>query len=222
MEGNDDAAQSPEPDAGEAATPGESPIKVCPHCSVQSKTDGDYCPHCGASFVHGRKGLSKRTKVIVFSIVGVLVLAGAGVGVAQKISHDNQVTEDKQRAEAAAKAAAEQRKQEEAAAKAAQDQQDLKDSLERSVRRSSVREMRKSITKDAKKRVAEGVLDGPIYGTQCNPVGGGSQDNLEAKTTKFECLAINKKNGDGTVEGWRFSATMNWDEGSWTWRLGAD
>ena len=76
------------------------------------------------------------------------------------------------------------------------------------------------IIKDAKRRVTEGHLDGPIYGTQCNPVGGGSVSNLDAKTTKFECLAVTTKNDDGTVEGYRFSATMNWDEGSWTWRLG--
>ena len=203
MEENDGAAEPPKPatdDAdtqqrtpGEAATSEDAPIKVCPHCSVQSTTAGDYCPHCGASFVHGRKGLSKRTKVIVFSIIGVLVLAGAGVGVAQKISHDNQVTEDKQRAEAAAKAAAAQRRQEEAAATAAQDAQDEKDEIERSLRRSSVREMRKSITKDAKKRVAAGDLDGPIYGTQCNPVGGGSVSNLDASAASSSALRSRRR-----------------------------
>lgn len=200
---------------------GELPVKVCPHCSVQSQTDGQYCPHCGASYVHGRRGLAKRTKLIIVGVLGALVLAGAGVAIAQKVSHDNQVAEDKRQAEAAAKAAAAQRKQEELAAQKEEEAQAEQDRIERSIRASAVRGMRKSITKDAKQRVSEGVLDGPIYGTQCNPVGGGSEDNLEAKTTKYECLAINKKNGDGTVEGWRFSATMNWDDGSYTWRLGS-
>lgn len=223
-----EAAEEPkdEPQAEEAAAaspaPGEVPIKVCPHCSVQSQTEGQYCPHCGASYVHGRKGLAKRTKIILAAVLGALVLAGAGVAIAQKVSHDNQVAEDKRRADAAAKAAAEQRKQEEAAAQAEADAQARRDKAERAIRALAVRGMRKSITKDAKKRVAEGVLDGPIYGTQCNPVGGGSEDNLEAKTTKYECLAIQTKHSDGTVEGWRFSATMNWDDGSYTWRLGSD
>lgn len=206
---------------GQTSDSDELPVKVCPHCSVQSQTDGQYCPHCGASYVHGRKGLAKRTKVIVAAVLGALVLAGAGVAIAQKVSHDNQVAEEKRQAEAAAKAAAAQRKQEELAAQKEEEAQAERDRIERSIRASAVRGMRKSITKDAKERVTEGILDGPIYGTQCDPVGGGSQDNLEAKTTKFECLAIHKKNGDGTVEGWRFSATMNWDDGSYTWRLGS-
>lgn len=197
------------------------PVKVCPHCSTQTETDGDYCPHCGAGYVHGRKGLSRRTKVIVAAVLGALVIGGGAVAVVVKVNHDNQVAEDKQRAEAAAKAAAELRRREELAAQLEAEGDKIEDELERSIRQSSVRGMRKSITKDAKSRVAEGSLEGPIYGTQCDPVGGGSVSNLDAKTTKFECLAIQKKNDDGTVEGWRFSATMNWDKGSYTWRLGS-
>jgi len=81
--------------------------------------------------------------------------------------------------------------------------------------------MQKSITKDAKERVADGELEGPIYYTSCDPLGGGSVDDLTALTTTFECLAVNEKLGGGQVRGWVFSATANWDEGSWSWRLGS-
>ncbi len=82
--------------------------------------------------------------------------------------------------------------------------------------------MQQSITKDAKGRVGDGFLDGPILFTSCDPLGGGSVDDLTARTTTFECLAINERLGGGQVSGYRFSATANWDESSWTWRLGSD
>ncbi len=81
--------------------------------------------------------------------------------------------------------------------------------------------MQASITKDAKKRVDEGVLEGPIFYTSCDPLGGGSVDDLTALTTTFECIGVNEKLKAGQVRGWAFSATMNWDEGSWTWSLGS-
>jgi hypothetical protein len=37
--------------------PAETPLKVCPHCSVASRTDSDTCPNCGKSYVRGRPTL---------------------------------------------------------------------------------------------------------------------------------------------------------------------
>ena len=45
-------------------------------------------------------------------------------------------------------------------------------------------------------------------------------DDLTALTTTFSCLAVNKKNGDGTVSGYTFHATQNWTTGSYSWGLG--
>ena len=33
----------------------EAPLKVCPHCSVATRTDADVCPSCGGSYVRGRR-----------------------------------------------------------------------------------------------------------------------------------------------------------------------
>jgi hypothetical protein len=35
----------------------EHPLKVCPHCSVASRTDSETCPNCGKSYVRGRPSL---------------------------------------------------------------------------------------------------------------------------------------------------------------------
>lgn len=34
--------------------PAEAPLKVCPHCSVASRTDSEACPSCGKPYVRGR------------------------------------------------------------------------------------------------------------------------------------------------------------------------
>jgi hypothetical protein len=36
--------------------PAETPLKVCPHCSVASRTDADTCPSCGKPYARGRGG----------------------------------------------------------------------------------------------------------------------------------------------------------------------
>jgi hypothetical protein len=89
--------------------------------------------------------------------------------------------EEKRAEEAAAEAAAQARRVEQAAERA-----------ERGQRKSIITQMQASITKDAKKRVADGELDSPIFYTSCDPLGGGSVDDLTALTTTFECLAVGR------------------------------
>jgi len=33
----------------------DPPLKVCPHCSVATRTDAETCPSCGRSYVRGRQ-----------------------------------------------------------------------------------------------------------------------------------------------------------------------
>ena len=167
-----------------------------------------------------RRGLSKRAKLIAAALV-VLVLLGAGTsGGVAKVRH-NRAAETAQAA-ADRKAAAEAKAKEDAKAAAAQKAAAKRaaDNAERRVRRQAVKEMERTIAKDARKDVASGLLDGPIFYTTCDPLGGGSTDDLTALTTTFSCLAVTKKNGDGTVSGYAYHATMNWSEGSYSWGIG--
>jgi hypothetical protein len=193
------------------------PTRVCAKCSVQTQTSGEYCPHCGNSYVARRRKLSRKVVVaIVASVVAALVLAGgAATAITMKAEHDRETAAAERREAAqAADEQAEAARQERQEAKAAAEQ------VERDARAQLIRQMQKSITKDAKERVDDGVLEGPIYYTTCDPLGGGSVDDMTALTTTFECLAVNEKLDGGQVRGWAFSATANWDEGSWTWQLG--
>jgi hypothetical protein len=194
------------------------PTRVCSKCSVQSQTGGDFCPNCGRSYI--RKGLSKRAKLIAGGVVVAIVLGVAAAGVVAKARHDHaaeaaRVTAGRNAAKTAKAAArAKAAKARTVAAKKAAD------NAARRVRRDGVKQMEQSITKDARKDVGSGLLVGPILYTSCDPLGGGSTDDLTAITTTFSCIAVTKKNSDGTATGYAYHATENWSAGSYSWALG--
>ncbi len=147
----------------------------------------------------------------------VLLLLVGGV---LKIRHDHAAASAAARVEAREKAAAEEAANKQQEAEQAKAEQDASDAAERTQRESLIKDMQKSITKDAKKSVADDILDGPILYTQCTPLGGGSSDDLTAITGTFSCLAATKEHGDGTISGYSYSATANWDDLSYSWHLG--
>lgn len=146
-----------------------------------------------------------------------------GFAIALSIQHNNQVNAEMAAAAAAAEAQKEREAEEarasaSAAAEAAAKEEE--DSAERLKRTAIVTALEESVLKDAKARVDKGVLDGPITRASCTPLGGGSTDDLTAITGTFECIAVNKTEADGSESGYRFSATVNWNEASYSWHLG--
>jgi hypothetical protein len=83
-----------------------------------------------------------------------------------------------------------------------------------------VAEIEKSVKKMAKGHAKDDIIEGPIFDVSCDPVAGGSVEDLDEKTTTFQCFAANKKNKDGTSSGYYYNATMNWKTGSYTYGLG--
>jgi hypothetical protein len=162
----------------------------------------------------------QASPLVIVGTVAVLLVGGAGAGVAAKVRSDRAAVAAKEAAEAKTAAEAERKAEEEAAAERAAEAKRAAEEAERDERDRIIKQMQKSITKDARADADDGMLDGPIFYTSCNPLGGGSVDDLTALTTTFECLAANEKLDDGRVRGYVYSATMNWDEYSWTWRLG--
>jgi RNA polymerase subunit RPABC4/transcription elongation factor Spt4 len=188
--------------------------KVCPKCSTQTETEGDYCPHCGASYL-GKKRfrwsrLSKRARITIAAGFILLLVVTAGAATALKIKHDRDV-----RAKNAKVAAAKKKQRERAALQATL----LK--LERNLRRSVVRDLESSVTKDARSKVADGLLDGPILSTSCQAKDTSYLDSPDTTPTEdFECIAVNKNLSNGQASGYRFSATANFKKSSYTWHLG--
>ena len=166
---------------------------------------------------------AKRRRVVkgfLIAGVSVLLLGLIGGGVAWKNAHDSNVAAAAAAAaaeEAAAKSS-EQRQRDEADAAAAKARQD---EAERASRRASVTGIEASVKKMAEQHAATGVIRGPIISVSCSPVGGGSTDDLTEQTTVFSCFVANKDNGDGTMSGYTYKATMNWSTGSYTYGFGA-
>jgi predicted nucleic acid-binding Zn-ribbon protein len=202
-----------------------APIRVCSKCSVQSQVLGDFCPNCGRSFTRGPKA---SRKAVIAALVALVLLVGIGTGVTLKVRHDRAqeraaAADERRAAQDAAELEAEQQEEAEAAAASLREQRQQekrdREAAERRLRGSAIKEMQKTITTDARDSVTDGLLDGPILYTFCNPLGGGSIDDLTALTTTFDCLAVNEELEDGRASGYGFDATMNWNDGSYTWQF---
>ncbi len=164
-----------------------------------------------------------RTKWLLIAGAALLLIGLIGGGIAWKIADDERKAEVAAQAAAeqsAAEASEEQARQEAAAASSAAAAQERADDAERASRLASVSEIESSVQTMAEGHAADGIIDGPILEVTCSPVGGGSTDDLTQQTTVFECFAAYRDNGDGTMSGYTYNATMNWSTGSYTYGLG--
>ena len=152
------------------------------------------------------KKRSKRKLIIAGAIAVVIVGALIAGGIIWKTTTDAQASADAQHA---AEVAEDKVKAKEAAQK-------RRDSAEREERKATVEQIESSITTMAEKHVSEDLIDGPIIDVSCSPLGGGSTDDMTEQTTVFDCFVANKDNGDGTMSGYKYHATMNWSTGEFT------
>ena len=165
--------------------------------------------------------MSTGVKVAVACVVALLVLGGAGVAVAIKVHHDNQVTAQHRRAAAAARVRAAAAAQAQAAQQAQQAARQAQQAAEVTARQGVETQLQTNITNDATQKFNQGLLtNGPITTTSCTPISGGSSLNLSGSTGTYSCIAVYQTNSDGTQSGYRYSGTINFDTGSMTWQLG--
>ncbi|MDN4644196.1 hypothetical protein [Arthrobacter sp. PsM3] len=209
-----------EPDSAADAQQNDQQTRVCRKCSVQTQTVGDYCPSCGTAYVAKRR-FAKVNKRIALIVVIVLVAVIAGIGIALNVQHTNQVNAEQAAAAAATEAQNSREAEAARAAAAATAAKQAADASKRTQRKVIVTALEESILKDAESRVTKGVLTGPITRASCTPLGGGSSDDLTAITGTFQCIAVNKTEADSSSSGYRFSATVNWNEASYSWHLGS-
>jgi hypothetical protein len=202
----------------------EPPIRVCPTCSAQSRTDSDTCPHCGASFIRSRRlrtrkrigAVSKRKKIVVAGIIIGLLVGGVAAGAIAKINHDNQVAQEEQEEQEARELALEEREEEEEELAEERESEEELEELESEFAKESVGELEDAITEDANGEAEEGYGE-YVSETSCEAEGGRVDPTLAAQD--FNCLAVTDE--EGTLqEGYRYSGTINYAKGSYTWRLG--
>lgn len=216
------------------------PVKVCPACSIQTQTDGGFCPHCGQSYQVTQKVMKPRRKLTrgrrraLVAAVIVLTVAGGCVGAAIVIDHNR----DAAASEAAAQA---QREADQKAREAAQARSDAKateaaidaakqrmeDEAEEAAaqlklldaREDAVESLQKMVLKDAKEKAAAGHLEGPILKALCMAQSGDAEDDPDAHATVYECVAATEDNGNGNYSGHRYEGSINWYDGTMTSHL---
>lgn len=166
--------------------------------------------------LNGKRRHRRKTRIVIAVTVAAVVVVLGGVGIATWT-----VVASQQAAEQhAAEVAATQQAEEAAREKQAQEAQAAADDSERASRASQVKDIEKSIKAMANKHVKDDLIDGPVLRVNCDPVNGGSTDDLTQQTTVFKCFVSTKDLKDGTFEGYFYNATMNWDTGSYTYGIG--
>ncbi|MFD4421392.1 DUF2510 domain-containing protein [Agromyces sp. NPDC058484] len=161
---------------------------------------------------------SKKRVWITSGVATAVIIACLAGGLAWKLSSDAAAQEVAAAAEAKREADAKriaENKRAAERAKAAEEQQ------ERENRATSVTEIEASIKTMAEGHASDELIEGPVLDVSCSPVNGGSLDDLTDQTTVFDCFVANVDNGDGTMSGYGYNATMNWTTGSYTYSLGA-
>lgn len=215
-----DSQQGGDPDHGSS----EPPVRVCPTCSAQSRTDSDTCPHCGASFIRSRRlrtkkrigAMSKRRKIVIAGVVIGLLVGGAAAGVIAKVNHDNQIAQEEQEEQEARELAQEEREDEEEELVEEQESVEELEELETEFAKESVGELEEAITDDANSEADEGYGE-YVSETTCEAEGGRVDPSQTAQN--FSCLAVTDE--EGTLqEGYRYSGTINYVKGNYSWRLG--
>lgn len=208
------------------------PQRVCRKCSAITDAPGDFCPYCGTPY--RRRGplkkartrvasWSRKRKLLAFGLPLLLLAAGAGVGTYLKIDHDRRVEAEREEREEERREAAAERERERR--EAAEDERRLQASLdraERDIRRDTVAGLEKAVTEDAQEAANEGVLDGPILRTECDPAPGETPMDLSVSTGLYDCLAIYAEDADGTASGWVYTADINFETGRYSWSLGEE
>jgi hypothetical protein len=211
----DEVSNSTEPNKEDSVESNTSVVDTSPMVDVGR----------GGTPLSPKRSPRKRRRAIWIGALLLAIIVGGGVtaGIAiqnnhaQELSAAHKAAQHKAAEEAAAKKAAADKK---AAVEAAERAQEAADAEERTQRALTVTEVEASVKKMAQEDIKKGAIDGPIIGVSCDPVDGGSTDDLTDLTTAFDCFVANKDNGDGSQNGYFFNATVNWTTGSYTYGFG--
>lgn len=157
-------------------------------------------------------GMSRRRKAIIGAIVAGLLIGGVAAGVIAKVDHDNKIAQEKQEARELAR-----QKSAEEATEVHEEEQARRAlaTLEAELGHEMQHELEDAITADANEEAEEGFSE-YVSDTKCEPEGGVIK---AAAAQNFSCIAITDEEGSG-YEGYRYTGTINYKKGEYSWRLG--
>jgi hypothetical protein len=214
-----------------AATATEVPERTCPACGVTSRTRYEDCPECGASYFAPPPRVTRRKRMIRWGALAAFVAIVAGVGLPLLLS-DKSDREARERTASAKLIAAKRaelvREQapHDGAARSLKPAAGASRTEQLAARAALVHAAERSITRDARARVARGEVDGPISNTECGPIlrapDAVPDDRVLSKPVgRYDCVAVKsdvKDRGQSVGRlGYPFVAALDFRRFTYVW-----
>ncbi|MEV7528161.1 DUF2510 domain-containing protein [Agrococcus sediminis] len=164
------------------------------------------------------KPLHRRFGFWAALTVAALVVFGGGAAAVIAAVHQADAAaaeleaEDAEEAEAASRAAEQERVEE---------VREQADERERAARAEQLPHIENSIRDMATGHIGDGLIDGEVLQVRCTPVDGYAIDNLDQPSAVLECFVATEDNGDGTMRGYDYNATVNWVTGQFSYGFGS-
>jgi hypothetical protein len=174
--------------------------RTCAFCGRESTTSFELCPHCGRSYFDKPPRLSRTARRALIAVAGVL-LAGLAVWLVPQLVDFRHRSDERTRASRAALIASERKRliaeqrphHGRAASLRPPPGAPAGDRLR--ARRRLVTRVERSITADARARIAAGLLEGqPPSATRCGPLvrnqAAGDEEDLAKAVGRYSCVAV--------------------------------
>jgi hypothetical protein len=193
-------------------TTAAAPVRRCPSCGAESATYRGDCPACGKRYDRRAPWLSDRMRWALGAAT-VLLVAGACALILPSV-FDARDSGEAERARAQAALEATERR------RLAAEQKPIRGRPPGDVRArvAITGALESAILADARRRVAQGRLDGPLTAVKCSPLVLGT-DPYAQPLGRFDCVAVKRpimRDGKEVASlGHPFVATIDWKQRSW-------
>jgi hypothetical protein len=210
----------------------ELPLRTCPHCGFEERSERERCSRCGKSvLVRAPRLRGRRRTVTIWGGAAALVVAVAAIALVLNAVVSNR---DKRERSAAEKAVAAEKARlrrlqapHRGSAAALRPPAGATDAQILSARAALVKAAEGSITRDAQARDRAGELQGPIAGTECGPLlkakDAVPDDRILSKPIgRYDCVAVKHSVSDVTGQsvgrlGFAFVAALDFKHFTYVW-----
>ncbi len=172
--------------------------RTCPHCGHTQTTGGARCDECGGEFVVRRKRMPRRRAALIAGLV-IAVTAAAALAIVPGMrgsAHERELADAARQAKLEAAERVRMLAEVQPRTAAAPDRRRGEDAL--AYRRRLVSAGEAAVTADARQRIAEGTMEGPIEGTSCSPYPksfgrAAQEDDPAVPANRYQCIAYEQK-----------------------------
>jgi hypothetical protein len=210
----------------------ELPLRTCPHCGFEERSERERCSRCGKSVLVGAPRLrGRRRTVAIWGGAAALVVAVAAIALVLNAVVSNR---DKRERSAAEKAVAAEKARlrrlqapHRGSAAALRPPAGATDAQLLAARAALVKAAESSITRDAQARDRAGELQGPIVGTECGPLlkakDAVPDDRILSKPIgRYDCVAVKRaitgESGQSVGRlGFAFVAALDFKRFTYVW-----